>query len=68
MGAVAEHGTGPSHHVPYGLDHGRYRTTVPWEARDRVIGALYHPHPLKGSGAAIEAMRLVRSISPTFDS
>ena len=60
MGAVAEHGTGPSHHVPYGLDHGRYRTTVPWEARARAIGALYHPHPLKGSGAAIEAMRLVR--------
>lgn len=60
MEAVAEHGTGPSHLVPYGLDHDRYRTNVPWEARARVIGALYHPHPLKGSGAAIEAMRRVR--------
>jgi glycosyltransferase involved in cell wall biosynthesis len=62
--AALAHGSGPCYHVPYGIDHDRFRSRVPWEERDRVVAALYHDHPLKGTIVAIAAMQEVRGRMP----
>lgn len=52
-------------HVPYGLDHHKYRITRPIEQRRPRVGMLYNSHPVKGASFGIQGID--RAIAPFDD-
>lgn len=51
-------------HVPMGIDHTRFRSTRPAEARDVHVAMLYHDHQAKGWVPGKQALELVRASVP----
>jgi glycosyltransferase involved in cell wall biosynthesis len=47
-------------HVPYGIDHSRFRLITPIQARPRRVALLYSPLDWKGAADGIEALRAAR--------
>src|SRR5581483_9070332 len=54
-------------HVPYGLDHARFRVTDAIAGRPPRISMLYNAHPLKGAALGIKAIELVRLRMPEVE-
>ena len=51
-------------HIPYGLDHGKYRLVVPPESRPPQVAMCFGSHYTKGGHAGLAALELVRSEHP----
>lgn len=50
--------------VPYGIDHGRFRTVVPPEERPCRVGILHHTHAAKGWDVGLAALEAARAQVP----
>ncbi len=53
--------------VPIGIDHRRFRTTAPLDARPRQVTILYNDHPAKGWPIGIGAIARARCAVPDLD-
>jgi glycosyltransferase involved in cell wall biosynthesis len=51
-------------HIPYGLDHGKYRVTLPPESRPPQVAMCFGGHYTKGGHAGLAALEFVRAEFP----
>lgn len=54
-------------HIPYGLQHEKYRVVIPVESRPRRVAMLYNAHPTKGATTGIEALELAHDVVSDLD-
>jgi L-malate glycosyltransferase len=53
-------------HIPYGLNHGKYRVVAPIERRPMQVSMLYHRHKAKGTKFGLEALTEAHHRVPGF--
>jgi glycosyltransferase involved in cell wall biosynthesis len=51
-------------HIPYGIQHGKYRITTPVDARPLQVSMLYNIHPTKAANVGLEALAELRQRIP----
>jgi L-malate glycosyltransferase len=54
-------------HVPYGLNHDKYRVVKPVGERRPRVAMLYHEAPIKGAAVGITALELVKRRVPELE-
>ena len=54
----------PCLHLPYGLDHDKYRVRTPIASRPQTIAMLYNSHPVKGARYGLDAIEMAMDRVP----